>query len=342
MGAWSDQVNATVLSQPTTSAPTNLAADAGNGHVTLTWTAPASDGGLGIDGYHYRYGMTGDLGDWTGVGDVLTVTISGLTNGTAYDFEVRAFNSGGNGPAAMVSATPTGAPDMPGALRASPTEDSVTLTWVAPDDNGSAITGYEHQYYEMGGTAPTTWMNAGDVTTVTISNLTKGTTYTFNVRAVNSVGASDAATVDETPSSKPSAPQNLIATGGPGNIMLSWGEPSDTGGSDITKYEVEKYNATSTTWSRIASPRSPATSYTDNSVTIGATTNYRVRAFNANSSDPSDWSNGLWHCPRAGRTRCADETDSHPRRRQHLLHLGSARKHRRLGPPQVRVPAALG
>ena len=233
--------------------------------------------------------MTGDLGDWTGVGDVLTVTISGLTNGDAYDFEVRAFNSGGNGPAAMVSATPTGAPDMPGALSASPTEDSVTLTWVASDDNGSAITGYEHQYYEMGGTAPTTWMNAGDVTTVTIDTLTKGTTYTFNVRAVNSVGASDAATVDETPSGKPGAPQNLTATGGAGRITLSWDAPADDGGSPILNYRIEKYNASTTNWDHLTTVSGTTTEHPDTNVTIGATTEYRVRAMNVNTSQPSDW-----------------------------------------------------
>ena len=58
MSAWSAQVSDTVLSQPTTSAPQSLAAASGNGEVTLTWTAPTSDGGLGIDGYYYRYGET--------------------------------------------------------------------------------------------------------------------------------------------------------------------------------------------------------------------------------------------------------------------------------------------
>ena len=79
-------------------------------------------------------------------------------------------------------------------------------------------------------------------------NLTKGTTYTFNVRAVNSVGASDAATVDETPSGKPGAPQNLTATGGPGSITLTWAAPADDGGSAIARYELQKYDAASTNW----------------------------------------------------------------------------------------------
>ena len=290
MSAWSAQVSDTVLSTPTTSAPQTLAAASGNGEVTLTWTAPASDGGLGIDGYHHRYGETGGTtGAWTGAGDVLTVTISSLTNGTGYTFEVRAFNSGGNGPEATVSASPTGAPGAPGALSASPTSDSVTYTWAAAVPNGAPVTRYEYLHYESGGTVPTTWTPIGDVLTVTISSLTKGTIYTFNVRAVNSVGEGAVATKDETPSGKPGAPQNLTATGGPGNIALSWDAPADDGGSSIVNYRIEKYDAATTNWGFLVTRSGTTYKYTDGSVTIGATTNYRVRAFNANTNDPSDW-----------------------------------------------------
>jgi len=285
MSAWSAQVSTTVLSAPTLSAPQSLAAASGDEEITLTWTAPGTGAATG---YHYRYGETGGtMGSWTGLGNVLTVTVSSLTNGQGYDFEVRGFNSQGNGPAAMASATPMGVPDMPGNLSASPTETTVVLTWTAPDNNGAAITHYEHQHYASSGTAPTTWTNAGDVTTVTISSLTKGTAYTFNVRAVNSVGEGPVATVDETPSGKPGSVRNLTATGGAGSIKLDWDEPSDNGGSAIVRYEVQKYNATSTNWGLAYSGAD--TSYTDRSATIGATTEYRVRAYNANANDPSDW-----------------------------------------------------
>ena len=125
--------------------------------------------------------------------------------------------------------------------------------------------------------------------TVTISSLTKGTTYTFNVRAVNSVGEGAVATKDETPSGKPGAVQNLIATGGHGTIKLSWGAPADDGGSAIVNYRIEKYNATSTNWGHLTTVSGTTEEYTDNSVTIGATTEYRVRAVNANTNDPSLW-----------------------------------------------------
>ena len=203
---------------------------------------------------------------------------------------MRAFNSGGNGPAATVSATPLDAPSVPGtpgSLSAAPISDRVTLTWTAPADNGAAISGYQYQSYATSGTAPTSWNNAGVVLSVVVSNLTKGTSYTFNVRAMNSVGPGAAASATATPSSKPSMPQNLRATGSHGTITLTWDEPADSGGSAIVSYRVEKYNATSTNWSGVSS--GSARTYPDSNVTIGATTEYRVRAMNANSSEPSDW-----------------------------------------------------
>ena len=73
MSAWSAQVSATVLSAPTVSEPQTLVAASGSGQITLTWTAPASGAATG---YHYRYGETGEtMGAWTGIGNVLTVTV---------------------------------------------------------------------------------------------------------------------------------------------------------------------------------------------------------------------------------------------------------------------------
>ena len=122
---------------------------------------------------------------------------------------------------------------------------------------------------------------------MTISSLTKGTTYTFNVRAVNSVGAGPVATVDKTPSGKPGPVQNLTATPGHGEITLSWNEPSDNGGSAIVYYEVEKYNSSTSTWDHEFSPTMPT--HTDENAAVGVTQDYRVSAVNANRGAPSDW-----------------------------------------------------
>ena len=81
---------------PRTSAPgppRSLAAVGGNGEVVLTWDAPASDGGSTITDYEYRIDRRNP---WTSIGSTLTThTLTGLVNGTAYVFEVRAVNAVG-------------------------------------------------------------------------------------------------------------------------------------------------------------------------------------------------------------------------------------------------------
>ena len=105
--------------------PQNFSATAGDTRVVLSWTAPASDGGTAITKYQYRYsaGSTVDTSatsaTWTDVPDgadtdtdasnETTFTVTGLTNGTQYAFEVRAVNSG-DGPAATDTATPQSPP----------------------------------------------------------------------------------------------------------------------------------------------------------------------------------------------------------------------------------------
>ena len=93
-------------------APTNLAATAGNGQVTLNWTAPADDGGAAITGYQYRQQSgSGAYGNWMNVSGGASTSshvVSSLTNGSSYTFQVRAVNSEGGGAAsASASATPT-------------------------------------------------------------------------------------------------------------------------------------------------------------------------------------------------------------------------------------------
>ena len=74
-------------------APRNLAAVGGDGEAVLTWDAPASDGGAAITDYEYRIDRRNP---WISTGSTETIhTVTGLVNGTAYVFEVRAVNAVG-------------------------------------------------------------------------------------------------------------------------------------------------------------------------------------------------------------------------------------------------------
>ncbi|MDQ1248654.1 MAG: hypothetical protein QG597_3027, partial [Actinomycetota bacterium] len=85
-------------------APQNPQAASGLGQVSVRWSAPASDGGMAITGYRVT-AAPGGASCETQVGvdaDPLTCTVAGLTDATAYTFEVTAANGLGDGAAATV------------------------------------------------------------------------------------------------------------------------------------------------------------------------------------------------------------------------------------------------
>ena len=90
---------------PVPDAPTNLLAVGGDGQVVLTWDAPEDDGGTAITDYEYQIDQTGE---WISIGSTDTThAVTGLVNGTAYAFQVRAVNAAGSSaPSNQTEATP--------------------------------------------------------------------------------------------------------------------------------------------------------------------------------------------------------------------------------------------
>ncbi len=99
-------VGAPVTSTP--GAPTSVSALPGNGQISVSWSAPASNGGLPITGYVVSAATAGGGTTFTQtLNSPVTGTImGGLTNGTAYDITVAAINSAGTGPAGVSSDNP--------------------------------------------------------------------------------------------------------------------------------------------------------------------------------------------------------------------------------------------
>jgi Ca2+-binding RTX toxin-like protein len=198
-GALSQPSNAvTPVGLPGT--PTGVVGVRGNTTVTLSWTAPLSNGGSPITGYNVqvRSGTTIIRTDPVGTGT--TATITGLTNGTAYRFAVQAVNANGPGAfsalsAAVTPATTPGAPVL-GAVTQGAAGGALTLNvaWTPPASNGgTAITGYTVSAYNAAGTL---------VQSVVVGSGTRNRTFTFttvgpfafDVSASNAVGDGPAST----------------------------------------------------------------------------------------------------------------------------------------------------
>ena len=264
--------NLTPATEP--DAPTGLSATVSDQEVDLIWTAPASNGGAMILRYEYELDFSGT---WTSTGGTATsYTVTGLTNGQAYTFRVRAVNRVGAGLASSSrSATPTStvvAPDTPFGLSATPGNGQVMLSWVQPS-GGAALTDYE---YEQDGSG--TWTSTGGkAPSYTVTGLTNGQTYTFRVRAVNSAGASAASgSQSATPTTTaPEALQSLSFTPGNQQVTLRWRAPANDGGEPITHYEYEQDG--SGTW---ISTGGTATSHTVTGLNNGQAYMFRVRAVN--------------------------------------------------------------
>ena len=290
-------------------APTNLEATPGDGSVTLQWQAPASDGGNTITGYEYRQQTgTGSFGSWMNIvgADENTTehTVTRLTNGTAYTFEVQARNEEGeSGPSNQANATPVAGDTIgPVLQRATTTALELKLFY---DENLDADS-------EPAPSAFTVTVDAAPrgVTGVALDETNVLLTLASAVRAGETVTVSytvpannplrDEASnpaalfavhpvTNEAPATAPDAPSNLEATPGDGSVTLRWTAPHD-GGSAITGHQYCREEGPSVSctaegdWQDIvdSAPGGPnATGYTVPSLTNGTAYAFRVRARNA-------------------------------------------------------------
>ncbi len=270
-------------------APTGVTASAGDTTATVNWTAPSYDGGYAITGYTVTSSPGGLIGSSSG--SQTTATVTGLTDGTPYTFTVTATNSIGTGPSSSPSTpvTPIGRPGAPTGVTAAPGNANALVTWNAPAANGSPITSYTVTPY-ISGTAqsPTAVNGSPPATSVTITNLTNGTPYTFQVTATNSVGTGSAGSTvgSVTPATIPTPPTSVSASTGNATATVTWQLPASNGGSAITGYTVTPYVA-----------GTPGTAQSVNASTFTATFNglsngtsyiFKVVATNAlGNSDPA-------------------------------------------------------
>ena len=275
-GPASAEAQATPNAQPP-DPPTDLKAVAGDGQVTLTWTAPKSDGGTAIT--HYQYEQNGNWHSTVPRDSTdTTYTVTGLTNQRTYRFRVQAFNesqAGPSTPSKVAEARPTGPtpPDAPTGLSAVAGDGRVELSWTAPEsDGGFRITGYEYEKNGSGDWVPT----RGTAASRTLRGLENGREYTFRVRAVNRLGSGAASDPSQpvTPARAPDAPTMLVAVAGDEQVELTWTAPASDGGSVITGYQYEQGDGN---W---ISTQSTDITHTVTYLVNGRSHTFRVRSIN--------------------------------------------------------------
>ncbi len=232
-------------------APTGVTAVAGDGQATVSWTAPANDGGLPITKYRVS-SQPGSTSVSTADGSTTSVLFPGLTAGVQYTFTVRALNDMGQSAASAPSApvtilgTPAAVPGAPTDVTATAGDGVATVSWTAPaDDGGSPVTEYRINVQPGTTTVKVTPTTAGSPppTTATFTPLTNGQPVTFTVKAVNRVGQSAASAPSNsvtpgTAANVPGAPTSVTAVAGDASAKVSWKPPTADGGSPVTAYRV--------------------------------------------------------------------------------------------------------
>jgi len=199
----------------TPQAPTNVRAEAGNASITLSYQAPADDGGADISGYtaNCRNGTRLWAVDAAGK-DTYGITVTELTNGDPYECKVFARNVAGSGePSTAILATPSAgvvetAPAMASDVAISSVgSGELTVSFTRPSANGSDVS------YALVCSPGDINKSAGTASSVKATGLANGTPYACLVRATRGSLSTDSATITGTPNALPLAPALSVSVG---------------------------------------------------------------------------------------------------------------------------------
>ena len=255
--------------------------------ISVTWSAPSSNGGSPIQQYDVNYSdNSGSSWSIKSVsGNTLSTIVDSLTPGESYIFRIIAINAAGAGTFSSNSAPiiPATVPSEPTNVVGTVGDSQISLTWNAPSFNGGlSITDYTIQYKADG---EENWQIFSDGTSANtsavVTSLINGVSYIFRVLATNAVGDSIESTISSevVPGAVPDVPTNLNATAGDGFVSLSWSAGEDNG-YPIQDYTVRYSSNNGSTWT-IYDTTTPTTSLVINGFNNDGTSYiFQVKATN--------------------------------------------------------------
>ena len=218
--------------------------------------------------------------------------LTGLTNGTTYDFTFYVVtldpNTGSdvNGDPTNLSQIPFKAADAPDSITLTPGDEQMTVDWPEAQMNGSVFDYYRVELYSGSGS----FVTSADVyaSSHTFTGLTNGTSYFAKVTVYTtdpnnspiSYNSFPVTSSSKIPFRAPNAPESVVVTAGDEQMQVDW-SAAVLNGSDFTEYLVElfpgSYSTTVTTQSTLT--------HTFTGLTNG--TSYYARVI-VNATNPND------------------------------------------------------
>ncbi len=272
--------------------------------LTVNWSAPANAGPAITDyDVQYRAGTSGDWSDGSHAGAALTATLTGLSENTSYQVQVRATNDEGTG---AWSASGSGTTDAnaapsfssPATFDAAENQTAVGTVVATDSDADDDITGYaitggaDEALFEIGTDGTLTFKTAPNFEDAKDSDTDND--YVVEVQATSGMGervktVTQTITVTVTDVNteapgKPAAPAVSPASGM--SLMVNWTAPANAGPA-ITDYDVQYRAGTSGNWS---DGGYTGTALTATLTGLSEDTSYQVQVRATNDEGTGAWS----------------------------------------------------
>ena len=287
-------------------APTVRAANATPTQLSVTWAAPTNTGPAITDyDVQYRAGSTGSFTDASYDGTVTSTTLTGLTQGTLYEVQVRATSPEDTGSWSDSGSGTTAGNAKPSFTKTTfSVEENLTSvgTVTATDaDSGDTVTGYA-----ITGGADSTKFSITEATGALVfqtapdyeakGSAASNNSYKVEITATSGTGARLATTAATFTITVTNATEKPIAPGrptveavttNPAQLSVSWSEPANAGKPAITGYQLQ-YRKGNTGNFTLAAGTVTETSTTLRGLDTG--TSYQVQVLAKNADGKGPWS----------------------------------------------------